>query len=114
VSGRLARPGDSICALSTPFRDGHVDTDALASLVRRQVSAGTAGLVACGSTGEAPAPSAECRARGWRWPSDTRSIREMPAIPDWLKVVLVASAVLLGTALVRGVTFALTHAAHAL
>jgi hypothetical protein len=35
-------------------------------------------------------------------------------MPDWLKIVLVGSAIWLGVALVRGFTFALTHAAHGL
>jgi 4-hydroxy-tetrahydrodipicolinate synthase len=56
-AARLARLSGSVCALATPFRDGAIDADALALLVRRQIAAGTAALVACGSTGEAPALS---------------------------------------------------------
>jgi 4-hydroxy-tetrahydrodipicolinate synthase len=59
MSSDLATLGGSVCALATPFRDGAIDADALAGLVRRQIAAGTAGLVACGSTGEAAALSAE-------------------------------------------------------
>ena len=44
----------SLVALVTPFRDGRVDETALARLVERQLAAGTAGLVPCGTTGEAP------------------------------------------------------------
>ena len=33
-------------------------------------------------------------------------------LPGWAGVVLIASAVWLGAALVRGITFALTHAAY--
>lgn len=45
--------------LVTPFRDGEVDIPALQTLARRLVDAGTAGLVVCGSTGEAAALSDE-------------------------------------------------------
>jgi len=44
-------------ALITPFRDGHpeqIDETALRRLVERQVAAGVAGLVPCGTTGETP------------------------------------------------------------
>ncbi len=44
----------SIVALVTPFRNGRIDHDALATLVERQVAGGTSALVACGTTGEAP------------------------------------------------------------
>jgi 4-hydroxy-tetrahydrodipicolinate synthase len=40
-------------ALVTPFRDGTVDEAAYRSLVGAQVEAGVAGVVVCGSTGEA-------------------------------------------------------------
>jgi len=39
-------------AIVTPFRDGRVDHEALAALVERQVVAGVAGVVPCGTTGE--------------------------------------------------------------
>jgi 4-hydroxy-tetrahydrodipicolinate synthase len=39
-------------ALVTPFRDGELDEEALRALVERQLEAGVAGLVPCGSTGE--------------------------------------------------------------
>ncbi len=51
----LAGLEGSLVALVTPFRDGHVDDDALSALCERQVQRGSAGLVVCGSTGEAPA-----------------------------------------------------------
>jgi 4-hydroxy-tetrahydrodipicolinate synthase len=41
--------------LVTPFRDGAIDHDALAALTTRLARQGVAGLVACGSTGEAAA-----------------------------------------------------------
>jgi len=44
----------SIVALVTPLRNGRVDRDALAGLIERQVEGGSSGLVACGTTGEAP------------------------------------------------------------
>lgn len=42
-------------ALITPFRDGEIDEPALRALVERQLAGGVAGLVPCGTTGEAPA-----------------------------------------------------------
>jgi 4-hydroxy-tetrahydrodipicolinate synthase len=41
--------------LVTPFRDGEIDFAALEKLVRHLLDAGVAGLVVCGSTGEAAA-----------------------------------------------------------
>jgi len=41
-----------LTALVTPFRNGVVDTKALAALVEAQIAAGIQGLVPCGSTGE--------------------------------------------------------------
>lgn len=41
-------------ALVTPWRDGRLDEEALASLVAGQVKSGVAGLVPCGTTGESP------------------------------------------------------------
>lgn len=61
--GSLGFTGGSAVALVTPFRDGRVDEGALAALCERQVRAGTAALVVCGSTGEAPALSAAEQAR---------------------------------------------------
>lgn len=43
----------SITALITPFSRGRLDETALRGLIRRQIKAGTDGLVPCGSTGEA-------------------------------------------------------------
>ncbi len=44
----------SYCALATPFdSEGRLDEDAYRDLIRRQLKGGTAGLVPCGSTGEA-------------------------------------------------------------
>jgi len=39
-------------AIITPFKNGQVDESALEALVERQVEAGVAGLVPCGTTGE--------------------------------------------------------------
>ena len=47
--------GGSLTALATPFRQQRVDWDAMAHLAERQIEAGTAALVVCGSTGEAGA-----------------------------------------------------------
>ncbi len=41
-----------LTALVTPFRNGAIDTKALADLVEAQIAAGVNGLVPCGSTGE--------------------------------------------------------------
>ncbi len=49
----------SIPALVTPFRDGAVDHDALSRLVDWHVTAGTAALVPCGTTGESATLSFE-------------------------------------------------------
>ncbi len=62
-SGSLSQIGGSVTALVTPFRNGHVDGSALAMLCERQVRAGTAALVVCGSTGEATALSLTEQAR---------------------------------------------------
>ena len=44
----------SYVALVTPFdSEGRIDEDAYRALIRRQIKAGTKGLVPCGSTGEA-------------------------------------------------------------
>lgn len=49
----------SACALVTPFRDGEVDRESLGRLIDRQIEGGTAALVICGTTGEAPSLSDE-------------------------------------------------------
>jgi 4-hydroxy-tetrahydrodipicolinate synthase len=46
-------------ALVTPFKDGLIDTPALEALVGHAIAGGAAGLVPCGTTGEAPTLSAE-------------------------------------------------------
>jgi 4-hydroxy-tetrahydrodipicolinate synthase len=48
-----------LTALVTPFRNGAVDTKALADLVEEQIAAGINGLVPCGSTGESATLSHE-------------------------------------------------------
>jgi 4-hydroxy-tetrahydrodipicolinate synthase len=48
-----------LTALVTPFRDGHVDEDALRELVDFQIKSGVQGLVPCGSTGESATCSHE-------------------------------------------------------
>jgi 4-hydroxy-tetrahydrodipicolinate synthase len=50
---RLQHIGGSLTALVTPFKDAELDLPALARLAARQIARGTAGLVVCGSTGEA-------------------------------------------------------------
>ena len=53
----------SLVALATPFRGGRIDEARLFALTENQVRAGSAGLVACGSTGEAAALSPAEHAR---------------------------------------------------
>jgi 4-hydroxy-tetrahydrodipicolinate synthase len=59
-NGTVSAPVPAGCytALITPFRDGQIDEPALRALVERQIAGGVAGLVPCGTTGEAPALSA--------------------------------------------------------
>jgi 4-hydroxy-tetrahydrodipicolinate synthase len=57
MHSQLSEPHGSIAALATPFRGSRIDEDALGRMVDRQILSGTAALVACGSTGEAPALS---------------------------------------------------------
>ena len=45
-------------ALITPFRDDQIDEPSLRALADRQLAGGIAGLVPCGTTGEAPALTA--------------------------------------------------------
>jgi 4-hydroxy-tetrahydrodipicolinate synthase len=49
----------SICALITPFRKGAVDEKAFEAFVDWQITAGTHGVVPCGTTGESPTLSHE-------------------------------------------------------
>lgn len=56
--GALALEG-VFTALVTPFRDGEIDLDTFGSLCERQLEAGVAGLVPCGTTGETPTLSDE-------------------------------------------------------
>ncbi len=49
----------SIPALVTPFRDGAIDEAAFRALVDRQIAAGSAALVPCGTTGESATMSIE-------------------------------------------------------
>ena len=44
----------SIPALVTPFKDGAIDEAAFRRLIDWQIAEGSAGLVPCGTTGEAP------------------------------------------------------------
>jgi 4-hydroxy-tetrahydrodipicolinate synthase len=50
----MTRLRGSITALVTPFRNGHVDEDALRGHVNWQIENGTKGLVPVGTTGESP------------------------------------------------------------
>ena len=50
-------------ALVTPFVNGQVDYECFEALCRRQIEAGVAGLVPCGTTGETPCLSEEEWAR---------------------------------------------------
>lgn len=49
----------SIPALVTPFKNGAIDRDAFASLIERQIAAGSSALVPCGTTGESATLSHE-------------------------------------------------------
>jgi 4-hydroxy-tetrahydrodipicolinate synthase len=51
----IAGTGGSLTALVTPFHHGKIDHDVLSRLSVRQIARGTAGLIVCGSTGEAAA-----------------------------------------------------------
>jgi 4-hydroxy-tetrahydrodipicolinate synthase len=42
----------SMCAIVTPFRDGAIDSDALAHLIDFQIENGTSAIIPCGTTGE--------------------------------------------------------------
>lgn len=55
--------GGSLVALTTPFRAGQLDETALAQMCDRQARSGSATLVVCGSTGEAPALASAEQAR---------------------------------------------------
>jgi 4-hydroxy-tetrahydrodipicolinate synthase len=57
-------------ALVTPFRDGDVDETAYRNLVRAQVRGGVAGVVVCGSTGEAATLGRDERRRLVSWALD--------------------------------------------
>jgi 4-hydroxy-tetrahydrodipicolinate synthase len=50
----LASLRGSVVETATPFRDANLDLAALALIRERQIERGTAALVVCGSTGEAP------------------------------------------------------------
>jgi len=49
----------SFVALVTPFNNGVVDTDNIRKLVKWHIENGTNGIIACGTTGEAPTLSLE-------------------------------------------------------
>ena len=51
---RPAALGGLMAALVTPFRQGRIDEAAFVALCERQIASGSAGLVPCGTTGEAP------------------------------------------------------------
>lgn len=57
LDGTMAGATGSMVAMVTPFQDNRVDLRTFAALCERQVAAGTAALVVCGSTAEAPALS---------------------------------------------------------
>ena len=53
----------SMTALVTPFKDGRIDETSFVSLCERQIRCGTAALVPCGTTGEAPTLTHEEQSR---------------------------------------------------
>jgi len=71
----ISGAGGSLTALATPFRDMHVDWDALARLSERQISRGTAALIVCGSTGEAASLTQQEYARAVRTVVETTAGR---------------------------------------
>ena len=65
----------SLTALVTPFRNGALDEKALATLVERQIAAGTSGVVVAGSTGESATLSGEEHERAVRLCAEAASGR---------------------------------------
>jgi 4-hydroxy-tetrahydrodipicolinate synthase len=59
----ITRLCGSVAALATPFRDAGLDEGAVVAMVDRQIRCGTAGLIVCGSTGEAAMLSLSDHAR---------------------------------------------------
>lgn len=59
----VSRLRGSIVPLVTPFRDGHVDEEALRGLIEWQVASGSHGISVCGTTGEPTSLSTEERQR---------------------------------------------------
>jgi 4-hydroxy-tetrahydrodipicolinate synthase len=51
----------SAVALVTPFQNGKVDTAAIGRLIKMQIDAGTAAIIACGTTGEPATMTADER-----------------------------------------------------
>ena len=49
----MAECKGSNVAIVTPFKGGEIDLEAFAALVDWQIERGTAGIVVCGTTGEA-------------------------------------------------------------
>ncbi|MDB5522933.1 MAG: 4-hydroxy-tetrahydrodipicolinate synthase [Rhizobium sp.] len=55
-------PAGAFCDLVTPFRNGAIDTEALANLVKWQIRSGISGIVVCGEAGEATSLTRDERA----------------------------------------------------
>jgi len=55
---RLDRLRGYLSAVPTPFRDGSLDVASFETFLDWQIARGIAGLVVCGTTGEAPTLSA--------------------------------------------------------
>ena len=62
-AGPVGRLHGSLVAMVTPFERGQVDSAQLVTLCERQIGAGSAALVVCGSTGEAASLSPDEYAR---------------------------------------------------
>lgn len=75
----IACVGGSLTALATPFRNATVDWEALFRLSQRQIDRGTAGLIVCGSTGEAASLILSEYARAVRTVADAAS-RRVPVV----------------------------------
>jgi 4-hydroxy-tetrahydrodipicolinate synthase len=61
-----------LTALVTPFSRGSLDVARFSALVERQLAAGIAGLVPCGTTGETPTLEADEWTRSSARPSRSR------------------------------------------
>ena len=109
MRSELPLSGGSLVALATPFLDGALDEAALARMCERQVCAGTAALVVCGSTGEAAALTEDEQARAIRVAVATAAGR-VPVIAGCSAAATDAAARLAATAVRHGADAVLSAA----